>query len=457
MSAVPVVPAAPAPVGSASLRSAAASSSSRVAAGTAASSRRSRPRVSTTGRRPWRHGSACRSCPWRAGSPTPGPPPPATTATAPRAHPGGSPANARVTTAGRESGTAATARATAATAVISHGCPRTSPDTRKTRRDHDADGDLPAEPVEPALQRVAGDPLLHERGHAPDSAPRAGGDDDGLAGTRTTELPAWTMPSRSATGPSSGATASADRSAGRDSPVNSDSSTWRRVLRSSPRVGADEVPGGQPQDVPSDQVPGGHQTSRAERTTRAFGATRVVSARTALIALRSWRTPSVVLTVMTSTITAQSTRSPVSAVSTAAPISTRIKMSVSWASTERSSDAAAGSPPRWAVRCQPCRRDRIVQAGARVDAQLFGDVGRRPGPGHARADRSRRAVRAGCGGGPAGRRSLPPSQPRCPRPCAPGHEVLHRPDSVPRPDRFGDVLRRAWILIRTSSATLPWR
>ena len=238
------------------------------------------------------------------------------------------PASASVTTAGRESGTAATARATAATAVISHGCPRSSPARGRpgTATTTPTEICLP-EPVEPALQRGGGRlPLLHQRGHAPDSARR----------TRWRRRRPRRYPGRPSCprapcrpGPPAGRPRArsppADRSTGRDSPVNSDSSTWRRVLRSRRASAPTTSPAVSRRMSPRTSSGWAPRRPGPARTTRAFGATRVVSARTSRIALRSWRTPSVVLTVMTSTITAQSTKSPMSAVSTAAPISTRIR------------------------------------------------------------------------------------------------------------------------------------
>ena len=74
------------------------------------------------------------------------------------------------------------------------------------------------------------------------------------------------------------------------------------------------------------------------RTTVQVGAAKVVSACTAPTARRSWTTPTVVLTAMTRRITAQSVKSPVTAVSTAAASKTRIIVSRSSATTERTSE-----------------------------------------------------------------------------------------------------------------------
>ena len=171
------------------------------------------------------------------------------------------PASASVTTAGSESGTAATARATAATAVISHGWPRSRPETRNDQAgEDDPDRDLPPEPVQPALQGVSGDgPSCTSVATRPMALAAPGRDDDGLAGPTDDgaarvhhavaigQRPVRRRAAVGGRGPPAGT-----------HPVSNDSSTCSRVLRSRRASAPTMSPAVDPEHVAAHQVPGGH-------------------------------------------------------------------------------------------------------------------------------------------------------------------------------------------------------
>ena len=427
VSAEPPVPPSPAPVGSASLHSATASSSARVPGGTAPSITSS-PSAGV-------HDRSATMAP-RVSVPVLSV---ASSVTEPSVSTAGNerttaprrlirdapPASASVTTAGSESGTAATARATAATAVISHGSPRSRPETRKTRQASTTPIEIcPPSRSSRRCSGVAGDsPSCTSVATRPIALAAPVATTTAVPVPRTTELPACTMPPRSASGPSSGDSSSAERSTGSDSPVSSDSSTCSRVLRTSRASAPTTSPAVSRRTSPRTRSRVGTHTSRPPRSTRALGATRVVRARTSRMARRSWTTPRVVLTAITSTMTAQSMRSPVTAVRTAAPSSTRIKVSVSWASTERTSDSgrrwvtsfgpSAASRAAAASSVRPpsgsTSRPRATSAGERLHGAVRGGPPVRspaPAPGTGgRAPRVTSAASGPVGPAPQGRRS----------------------------------------------------
>ena len=238
-------------------------------------------------------------------------------------------ASASVTTAGSDSGTAATTRLIAVITISSTPWPRASPSASTMA--HSATATTASARPTPARRRCSG----VSPGWAPSSAatrpielaapvavttarPRP----------RTTTVPADTTSPRPP-GPA------AALSTGTDSPVSAASSTSSAAASITSASAGTMSPSASTSTSPATTSAAGICRCSPSRTTRASGAVRSDSAAMAWPALISWTTPTVVFTTITSTITSASARSPVATVSTTAASSTRISGSRNWPTASR--------------------------------------------------------------------------------------------------------------------------
>jgi hypothetical protein len=228
-------------------------------------------------------------------------------------------ASARVTTAGRDSGTAATTRLIAVTTISSAPWPLASPMT-STMTDSTAAATASTRPT-PASRRCSGvrpcrSPISAAIRPIALAAP--------VAVTTARPRP------RTIVVPADTASRPAALSAGTDSPVSADSSTSSAAASTTSASAGTMSPSASTSTSPATNSVAGTVACSPSRSTRASGAVSSDSAAMALPAFTSWVTPAAVFTTITSRMTPASVQSPVASVSTAATSSTITSGSRSW-------------------------------------------------------------------------------------------------------------------------------
>src|SRR5438067_9460341 len=234
-------------------------------------------------------------------------------------------ARASVTTAGSDSGTAATTRLIAVITISCTGWPRTSPSTRTTAHSTTA-ATASARPT-PTSRRCNGvrpRPVTISAAMRPIALAVPVADTTARPRPRTTTVPAETV-------------VSVALSTGTDSPVSADSSTSRAAACTTVASAGTMSPSASTSRSPGTTSAVGTGCCTPSRTTRAVGVASAARAVMARSALTSWATPTDVLTAITSAMTAASVQSPVPTVSAAAASSTTTSGSRSCIATRRHS------------------------------------------------------------------------------------------------------------------------
>lgn len=252
------------------------------------------------------------------------------------------PASASATTAGSASGIAATARLTPATVMSRQSLPCTSPiATTSAQAATTAAASLRPSTASRRCSGVGGAPWSCSRDAIPPMQVRVPvATTTAVPEPWVTRVPACTIDVRSPTATSSSGepVGAVSRSDGCDSPVRIASSTCSANASISRASAPTTSPSASTSTSPGTRSVVGTRCWWPSRSTRTAGAEAARSAAIAPMARRSCATPTTVLTSTTSRITAQSDRSPVAAVSTAAASRTSTKVSRSWAPIEPASD-----------------------------------------------------------------------------------------------------------------------
>lgn len=204
-------------------------------------------------------------------------------------------ARARVTTAGSDSGTAATTRLTAVTAMSATGRPPTTPMTKTSPESTTA--------AKPSTRPSAERRRCNGVAAGLVDATRAVIRPSALAAPVRTTVPVARPVVTTVPALASSPTA---RVTGTDSPVSADSSTLSRAASASSRSAGTTSPASTRTRSPRTRSAAGRTTSRPSRTTRAVGAASWSNAAIARSARTSCTTPMAVFTSTTSTITAVS-------------------------------------------------------------------------------------------------------------------------------------------------------
>ena len=227
-------------------------------------------------------------------------------------------ASARVTTAGRDSGTAATTKLIAVMTISSSGCPRTSPRARTTA--HSPTAPTASARPSPTRRRCSG----VSPGRPPISAAICPNELAAPVAVTTARPRPRTTPCPP--------TPHRLRHPGRSRPCPPERiprSGRTRPRAASPRPRCRHRPGTMSPSASTNRSPtttsaAGISCCSPSRTTRASGAASSDRAAIALPAFTSWATPTAVFTTITSKMTEASVQSPVATVSTAAASSTRL-------------------------------------------------------------------------------------------------------------------------------------
>ncbi len=253
-------------------------------------------------------------------------------------------ARLRVTTAGSDSGTAATTRLIAVTTISSTGSPRTKPRaSTTTHKSTVTPASMRPIPINRRCSGVRPAPLTIMDAMRPVALDIPTAVTTARPRPRTTTVPEDTA-------------CSTLLSTGMDSPVRADSST-RRAADSTTLASAGTMsPSASTRASPTTRSAAGTCAWEPSRTTRAVGAVSSDRAVMARSARTSCTTPTEVLTTMTNMITAMSVQSPVATVSAAATSRTRISGSRSWAATRRHN----GTGDFWGSRLRPSCSSRAA-------------------------------------------------------------------------------------------------